>query len=102
MRMLNNMPVRRKLKAISMLSGGLALVVACAAFVAYDHYDARRTLVRRASTLAEIVGRQTTAALSFQDVKGSEEILESLSAEGHLLAAAVYDARGMLFARYQG
>lgn len=101
MNMLSNMPVRRKLKAISMISGGLALVVACAAFVAYDYYDARETLAHRAMTLAEIVGRQTTAALSFQDAKAAEEILESLSAEQHLVAAGIYDARWTLFARYR-
>lgn len=96
-----NMPVRRKLKAISMLSGGLALIVASATFVIYDYVSFRSALAVRGSTLAEIIGRQTTAALSFRDAKATEETLESLSAEPRVEAADVYDERGLLFARYR-
>ena len=100
MNLFRDMPVRRKLNAISMIAGGLALVVASLVFVAYDFFNVRAAFVRRVETLTEILSKQTTAALSFSDAKACEEILDSLSAETHILAAGVYDGRGRLFARF--
>jgi PAS domain S-box-containing protein len=94
------MPVRRKLKAISMISGGLALTIASITFVAYDYLSLRAALAVRGSTLVELIGRQTTAALSFQDAKACEETLESLSAEPRVEAAGIYDEHGRLFGHY--
>ncbi len=43
MHMLENIPIRRKLTIINMLSSGMALMVACAAFVAYEQATFRQT-----------------------------------------------------------
>ena len=52
-------------------------------------------------TLAEIVGANSTAALSFGDQSAAAELLSGLRAKQHLRVARIYSAEGKLFASYQ-
>src|SRR5205085_1729158 len=47
-----------------------------------------------------IIGSNSTAALAFDDAGNAREILSAISAEHQITAAAVYDQKGRLFARF--
>jgi uncharacterized membrane protein affecting hemolysin expression len=52
------------------------------------------------STLAEVIGANSTAALTFQDRQAAEETLSALRADKRIVGAAVFGKDGSLFARY--
>jgi signal transduction histidine kinase/ActR/RegA family two-component response regulator/HAMP domain-containing protein len=66
-------------------------------------------MTRDLSTLAEIIGNESTAALDFKDADRGKEILGALSAKKNIVAAALYNQSGHLLrdpitgheARYQ-
>jgi signal transduction histidine kinase/CheY-like chemotaxis protein len=92
--------IRRKLKAISMIAGGTALLIACTVFIVYDFFSYRRLISLRLEILAEIAGSQSTAALAFNDAKVAAEVLGYLSAEPSILEARIYTKDGKPFAHY--
>jgi serine phosphatase RsbU (regulator of sigma subunit) len=92
--------IRHKLPLFFMITSGAALLVASVSFVAYDMFAFRRTMADNLSVLAEGVGINSTAALTF-DVRGSgEEILAALRAYPNIVAACTFDRRGELFSSY--
>ena len=99
--MLKNLPIRRKLMAIISLVSAVVLVVTCAAFFTYEFVTYRQATVRNISTLGEIVGANTTAALAFDNPDDAKEVLSTLRAEPHIVEAAIYDKDGKPFAVYR-
>jgi len=97
---LRDRSLRQKLTAIVMLTTVGALAVASASFLAYDRVIFRRTLVASRSILADIVGANSTAALTFQDPTSAREVVTALEAEPNVTAAYVYDRQGREFAAY--
>jgi len=97
---LRDLPVRRKLVLILMLSTGVALLIANFALVGLDLLLFRRDLVRDLETLAAVVAENSTAALTFNDAKAAGETLAALRGRPAVAAAALYDAAGRPFARY--
>ena len=92
--------IKRKLTAIIMIASTVALLLVSAGFVTYELVTFRQTMTRDLSTLAEIIGNQSTAALTYEDQKVAKEILAALSAKKHIVAAALYDKDGRLLASY--
>ena len=95
-----DLPINRKLMLIIMLTSTAALLLACTAFVIYDIKTFRDAMVDELSSLAEIVGANSTAALTFDDQGAAEEILASLRAKPHIVFACIFAADGSLFAKY--
>src|SRR5215471_11508501 len=95
-----NLSIRRKQLLIIMLTSSIALLLACTAFTAYELITFRTGMVRNLSTLAEIVGNNTAAALDFTDATAASETLSALKAEPDIIGACVYAPRGGVFARY--
>jgi len=50
--------------------------------------------------LAEVIGENSTAALSFRDKVTAQEILSALKVESDVLEVALYDSEGSLFAQF--
>jgi signal transduction histidine kinase len=92
--------VRRRLVLAMLATTCIALVVAGAAMLYQDARVYERTLLQDLSTQADILGRATAAALSFDDSRAAEENLGMLRAKPVIRAAALYNARGALFATY--
>jgi signal transduction histidine kinase/ActR/RegA family two-component response regulator len=92
--------IRKKLVAMVMMTTLVALLVSIALVVAYDLRSYHRTLVNDLSTDAELVGHMTSAALTFDDPRLANEDLLLLRASPLVRGAAIYDARGQLFASY--
>jgi C4-dicarboxylate-specific signal transduction histidine kinase len=92
--------IRRKLTVLVMTSSCAALLLACLAFVVNDAFSYRGAMLQDLSTRAQIIGNNSTAALSFGDPKPVEEIMDALSADVHLVAAGVFDAEDKVLAQY--
>jgi two-component system, NtrC family, sensor kinase len=100
MRTLLHTPIKGRLTTITMLTSGVALLFACAAFVGYELLVFRDSTVEELSTTAAIIGNNSAAALSFNDPASARQTLRSLNTHPHVLGAALYDRNGKLFARY--
>jgi methyl-accepting chemotaxis protein len=83
-----------------MVTTGMALLLASVAFTSIEIIRFRGAMVRNLSALAGVIGLNTGPALLFRDPDSAEETLSALTAEEHVLAAAVYDTTGAVFARY--
>src|SRR5687767_166283 len=93
--------IKRKLTWIIMIASSAALLLVSAGFVTYEIVGRRQSMTRDLSTLAEVIGNESTGALSFEDTDRAREILNALRAKKNIVAAALYDQSGHLFARYQ-
>lgn len=100
MRLFPNMSLRWKQQWIIMLTCGLALALACAAFITYDAFSFRREIVERVSSLAEVVGKNNTAAIDFNDSAAAEQTLAALQGEAGIVMAHVHTSGDALFASY--
>ncbi len=96
----NNLSVRQKLRLIIMATLTAALLWACAAVLVYDRITERDSMRNDLTVMAEILGANSTAALSFEDAKVGEEILSSLSAKREIVAARILTAGGRSLASY--
>jgi methyl-accepting chemotaxis protein len=100
MQTFRNLPIRLKLQVVLMLTGSAAWVVACGAFGIHDGLTLRRAMTRDLSTLAEMVGQNSAAALASNDRNAGQEILSALRAKPHIIAAGIYSPDGGTFAAY--
>lgn len=92
--------IRTKLTAVIVATSAAALVLAAGAFVVHEVLTYRGSLVGELTSLARVVGSNTTAALTFDDRRAAAETLAGLSGEPQILRAALYDGEGHLFAAY--
>jgi len=97
---LQALPVRHKLALITSVAITVSMVVACAAFLVNDRYTMRAELARNSGILADIVGRNSSAALAFNDPAVATETLAALGAEANVLLACVYDDQGAPLGQY--
>lgn len=97
---LQNLPVQRKLGLAMLTTSLVALVVACAVFVAMEYVDYKKGLAEAVTTLGHITSENCTAALAFSDRRTAEQTLETLRAEPQIVGAILYDMEGNVFARF--
>src|SRR5258708_1027161 len=96
-----SLTIKQKLRYIVMTTVGAALILACAAMLAYDYFAARSSMRNDLGILAQIFGSNSTAALSFRDQKATEEILAALKSKPHIVGACIYEADRRLFTVYR-
>jgi len=92
--------ISRKVLLVKLATTLVALLLAIAAMVAYDLRLYREGWINDLNTQAELLGQMTAPALSFDDAKAARENLALLRYRPRILAAAIYDARGRLFATF--
>src|SRR3989304_1427721 len=85
-----NLSIRRKLTLIITLITCAAILLACGAFLSFAIYRFRHSSVRDLETLAQVLGSNSTAALTFNDATSGHEVLQALSAKEYILGACVY------------
>jgi signal transduction histidine kinase len=100
MPMVRDHSIARKLTTMNMLVSGAALLLACAAFVAYDLVTFRQTMVHNLSIQAQIAGANSVSALVFDDPQTAESTLAALKAAPNIISAGIYTSDGQPFARY--
>lgn len=101
MKFLSRLPLARKLILTMMATSTAALLVACVSFLSYDVISLRHDIASHLNSLADMTGANVAAALTYNDPKSADLVLQALLAEPHIVAARVYDARGHAFASYR-
>lgn len=92
--------IRHKLVLVVLATTFAALLVAGAAMVFYDLRTYQQSWENDLVTQAEILGRSSAPALVFDDPKSAREYLSLLKLRPKIAAAAIYNAKGRLFASY--
>jgi signal transduction histidine kinase/DNA-binding response OmpR family regulator len=100
MRLIQRLSIRGKLVALSMTCTGVALVIACSVILAYDYRQAKGGLVSEWMAMTNIVGNNSTAAITFNSQDDATSTLRGLESEPELETAGIYLPSGELFARY--
>ena len=92
--------IRAKLVGVVLLTTLVALGVALGSMVAIDLSSSRQLWIDDMTTQADLLGQSSAPALAFDDAKVATENLALLHYRPQVRAAAVYDAKGALFATY--
>jgi signal transduction histidine kinase len=97
---LKDMPIRRKLIGIILLTCLVVMVLMRASFLTYEYLTFRQTTVRQLGTIGKVIAANSTAALAFANQNDAEDILSALKADQYVTAGALYDKSGKLFSKY--
>jgi PAS domain S-box-containing protein len=100
MRFFYFMSIKRKQMLVIMLTSTVALLLACAIFVASDVINFRNGIVKNVSALAEAIGNNCSATIEYNDPQTAAETLGALRAEPSIVAACIYTGKGGVFASY--
>jgi PAS domain S-box-containing protein len=95
-----NLPIKRKLTLVTMLTSGAALALACVVFVAHDLLSYGDSIVQEQTARARVIAANSASALVFNFPDAATETLKSLASDPYILRACVYDAKGNYFAGY--
>lgn len=101
MRLFRDVSIQKKLRRITMLTTGIALLLAGVVFVVHDVVEYRSAMTRELTSTADIIGVNNTAALAFNDSRAAEETLHALRADPRITLAVIYTKEGNVFATYQ-
>jgi signal transduction histidine kinase/ActR/RegA family two-component response regulator len=93
-------PIRRKLMQMLLLTTGVVLLFTCSAFFIYELMTFRQSVIRQVDTLVKAIAANSTAALAFDNPDDARSALAAFRADPHIVAAALYDKSGALFAFY--
>jgi diguanylate cyclase (GGDEF)-like protein len=69
--------------------------------LAFETYSKRQSLINIVHTSADIIGRNSVAAILFSNEKDAQELLSSLEAVPEILQAAIILQDGSMLAKYQ-
>lgn len=100
MRLFKDLSINAKLNLSALVAGGTALILASAALIFNDANLIRTSKVQQLLALANVLGANSTAALTFDDPAAAKELLSSLRLQPTIRFACIYNAKGKVFARY--
>lgn len=92
--------IEQKLRAVIVATAAIALLLVTVAFVVSAAVTYRRAIRQELTALANIIGMNATAAITFGDQKSAAMTLESVSAKPYIKAAALILPEGTVFASY--
>lgn len=92
--------IRTKLFLLMGLTALLSLGLVATALVFNEKINASKYITEELSSMAEVVGSNSGAALAFNDLDAAREILRSLRVKPEIIYAALHDGQGGLFAEY--
>jgi PAS domain S-box-containing protein len=93
--------IRGKLTGIIMVTSTTAVLLTCLGFTVSGLLNLQKRLIADLSTIAHVVGSNSTAALTFGDRQAAREVLNALRAKPSIIAAGIYTEQGKPFARYE-
>jgi signal transduction histidine kinase/CheY-like chemotaxis protein len=92
--------IRQKLVVVVLATTLAALLVSIATVVVVDLRHYHKSLLNDMSTQAELLGRMTSVAMTFDDTRLAQDNLALLRIRPQVRAGALYKADGSLFASY--
>ena len=85
---------------MNMVVSGVALLLACAGFFAYDQITFRENLARTLSAQAQIIGANSISAILFNDPQAASSTLAGLKGSRNIASAGIFTNDGRLLAKY--
>ena len=98
---LTGLSIRQKLIRVMMMTSVASILLACLAFVVYEVTAFRAQVESELASVAQVIGANTTAALSFDDARAANDTLAALRAEPRVIAARLFNHEGRPFADYR-
>ena len=95
-----NLPIKRKLTTVIMLTSTVVLLVTAAAFIVYEVVNIRHNLRINSEAIAVIAAEESGSAVASGNRKAAEEILSNFSAKRQILLSALYFTDGRMLAHY--
>jgi len=100
MRVLDGLPLGRKLVIIITGVSGTALLIACLLVISYDVHRFRANQVEQLTLLADVLGQNSAAAMAFNDQEGAQQILTSSRFASSVAGICLYLGDVRTFARF--
>ena len=98
--LLRDVPIKQKLMVMLMFTSSVVLLLTCGAFFGYELLTFKDRTIQGLATLGDVIAASSTASLAFDNEADATEVLSALKARPQIVAAALYDRSGKLFARY--
>ena len=92
--------IRGRILAVIIITAFSALIVAAGALMVYDLRAYRQSRVDDLGTLADVLAAASGPALAFKDPAGARSNLAVLRVQPSIVAGALYDADGKVYAAY--
>lgn len=99
-RMFCNFTIKQKLMTIILLTSYVVLFFALTAFVINEAISFRMGVREDLAVMADMIGKNSSAALTFNEREDATQTMEGLSANPHILAAYIITEDKQVFARY--
>jgi PAS domain S-box-containing protein len=95
-----DLPIRRKVALVVILTSGIVLFLTSAAFMTFEWVTFRSATLTVVSTLGRVIADNSTAALRFRNEAELTQLIATLRADPEIVTAAIYDERGQRLAAY--
>ena len=95
-----NLSIRSKLTLMQLVASGVAVLLLFALVLGYHVFLLRYEIVREVASLSEVVGKNSSAALTFNDPKSAQDTLSALAVEPNVQQARILDSQGGTFALF--
>ncbi len=92
--------IKNKVVIICLISSMLAFFSAGVIFFLFSVRQSLSSLTEEIGSLIQIIGSNSTAALSFKDRKNGEELLMALQADSRVFEATIFDETGKVFVTF--
>jgi signal transduction histidine kinase len=92
--------ISTRLTTMNMLVSGVALLLACAGFFAYDQITFRQALVRTLSAQAQIIASNSVSAILFNDPQAASQTLSAVKSFPNIASAGTLTLDRRPFAEY--
>src|SRR5438105_13617457 len=89
--------ITKRLTMMNIMVSGAALLIACAAFVAYDLISFRQAMVHNLSIQAQITGSNSVSALLFSAPQTAKNPFAALQAHHNIVYPGIHDLAGRHF-----
>ena len=98
---LRNASIKQKLEAIILVTAAAVLLLSLSLFMALELVSAQDEASTRLRALANVLGANSSAAISFNDRYTAEEILATLASQQDILWAAIHNNNNVALAEYR-
>jgi signal transduction histidine kinase len=95
-----SLSIRSRLTRMLLLSSCAVIAITSSAFCAYEFLNFRESSVQQLEILSQAIASNSTAALAFDNSEDAAGVLAAFGADPHIVAAALYDAQGKVFATF--
>lgn len=98
---MKGLSLRAKIMGMTVVSTVLSLFLAVGILILSEKSSFPKVMAKNLGNLAQVLGGNAIAALTFNDANTANGILETLKGNGHITGACFYDPKGQTLAEYR-